>query len=155
MMSQWSACRLMKIYHMGMCSIWIKWLCISRRLNFFIYLLYYLNRIIQSTKLTVHVRYTNKVMSPPIPKIENWNESIMLIFFQCFWPTTFLLLYPFLGWFFLYGAYFLLSFFTSPPEPLGVMLNTQSYVETHASVCSPWGLVYLCTDMHHFGGTTQ
>ena len=68
MMSQWSACQFIKIYHVGMWSIWIEWLCIPKRPNFLIYLLHYRNIIFQSTKLTVHVRYGNQVMSPHIPK---------------------------------------------------------------------------------------
>ena len=83
MMSQWSACRFMTIYHAGMCSMWIEWLCIPRRPNLLIPLLHYLNIIVQPTKLTAHVRYSNHVMSPHIKKNENWNESIMLLFFQC------------------------------------------------------------------------
>ena len=85
-MLQWSACWFMTIYHAGMCSIWIEWFCIPRRPNLLIYLIHYLNRIVQSTKLTVHVRYSNQVMSPHTPKIYNWNESIILFFPRTIYP---------------------------------------------------------------------
>ena len=80
---QWSACKFMKIYHAGMCYILIDRLCLPIRPNLLISLLHYLKRIAQPTKLTVLIRYANQVISPHIQKIENWNESIMLLFFQC------------------------------------------------------------------------
>ena len=82
MITKWITHQSMTIYHAGMCSIWIEWLCIPRWPNLLIYFLHYLNRISQSTKLTVNVRYDNQVMLPHIQKIENWNESIMLLFFN-------------------------------------------------------------------------
>ena len=68
MMLKWSAHWFITIYHVGMCSIWIQWSCIQRRSNFLISLFWWLNRIVQYTKLNFHVRYANKVMSPHILK---------------------------------------------------------------------------------------
>ena len=96
-MSQWSAHIFMEIYHVGMCSIWIKWLLISRQPKFLISLIHYLNRIVKPTKLTVIIIYANQVMSPHPQKRENRNESIMLLFIQFSWSTPFLIFYPFLG----------------------------------------------------------
>ena len=69
MISQWRARWFMTIYHAGMRYIWIEWLCIPRQTNLLISLLHYLNRIVQSAKLTFHVRYANQVMSLHIQKL--------------------------------------------------------------------------------------
>ena len=82
LMLQRSACCFMTIYHIVMHSIWIEWFCIPRRPTLLIYLLHYLNRTFQYIKSTVYVSYANQSMSPHIKTIENWNESIMLLFFQ-------------------------------------------------------------------------
>ena len=167
-MSQWSACKFMTIYHVSMCSIWIEWLCIPRWLFVLISLLHHLNRIVQSTKLTVHVRYDNQVMSPCTQKIENWNESTMLLFFQCttypknwklkwdcyfiivFYPADRRLLFSSILSLVVYifsHNFIFTPFFPSLPVPLGVILYAQPYVYTCASPCSPWGLVCVCPDV--------
>ena len=133
MMSQWCPCQFMIFYHQGMWFIWIEWLCIPGRTNLLISLLHYLNIIVQSTKLTVHLRYDNQLMSQHIQKtIEmrilgfffqctmyskygNWNESIMLIFYHCWWPKHFLsCVIPLVAFFFARSFCFgLIYFFTS------------------------------------------
>ena len=77
-MLQWSNFQFMTIYHAGICSIWIKWLCIPRWTVLLISLLRYLNIILQSTKLTIRVMCANKVISPHTQKVENWDDSIMV-----------------------------------------------------------------------------
>ena len=46
------------------------------------------------------------------------------------------------------------SFFTFPPVSLGVMIDAQPYVDNNASACISRGLVCICPDVQHFGGTT-
>ena len=70
MMLQWSTHWFIKIYHAGMCSIWIERLWIPRQPKFLISLIHYLNIIVQYNRLTVHVRYANQVMSPHIQKLK-------------------------------------------------------------------------------------
>ena len=137
MMLQWSAHRFMTIYHAGMCYIWIEWSFIPRQMNLLISLLHYLNKIVQYIKLTVRVRYSNQVMSPYIQKIENVNESIMLLFFQWSWPMPFLLFHTFLGCIFFSQSIPPPSSFSSLWVTLGMMLYDLPYVNITDSACGP------------------
>ena len=96
-----------------------------------------MNRIVQSTKLTVHVRYANQFRSPHIQNTENLNESTMLLFFNA---SDRRLLFSYILSFVasvLEWILFSLSYFPSPHVPLVVMLDAQTYVENRASDCSP------------------
>ena len=68
MVLQQIACWFTTIYHAGMRSIWIELFCIPIQPNLLVSLIHYLNGITQSTKITLHVRYDNKVMSTHIKK---------------------------------------------------------------------------------------
>ena len=65
------AMKRFSIYHTGMCSIWIELLCIPIWPDLLISLLHYLNIIVKSTKVTVHVRYTNQFMSSQTQKLKD------------------------------------------------------------------------------------
>ena len=173
-MLQRSACCFMTIYHIVMRSIWIGWFCIPRRPTLLIYLLHYLNRTFQYIKSTVYVSYANQSMSPHIKKIENWNESIMLLFSNAphipkiaNWNESIVFFFNaddqrllFSSILSLVASFFarILLFapiFPSPPVTLCVTVDAHLYVETRASTCSYWGLVCVYPDINHIDVTTQ
>ena len=79
----------------------------------------------------------------------------MLSFFQLRWLTPFFLLHPLIFVSVFNGSYFLTLYFPWTWVPFGVMLDSQPYVETSDSDCSPWGLVCTCSGGHHIGRTDQ